>query len=198
MSEVAPKRRSNEDKARGGEASAVVDPEERIDLLLRDLRSARSGLSSHEVERRLLQVGRNVLVRRGGTHWPRELLRQLTHPLALLLWLASALSFAVGNEAVGIAVLLVIVLNAAFAFVQELQAERAVEALAAYMPQHARVVRDGATKVIEASGLVPGDIVQLAEGDRIAADMRLLSGAVEVDLSTLQPGGTSASARSTS
>jgi hypothetical protein len=102
-----------------------VDPEERIDALLRDLRSARSGLSSSEVRRRLLQVGENVLVRRGGRRWPRELLRQLTHPLALLLWMASALSFAVGNEAVAIAV--------------------------------------------------------LAEGDRTAADMRLLSGAVEVD-----------------
>ena len=185
MSEVAPKQWWNEDRGRGGEASAVVDPEERIDLLLRDLRSARSGLSSREVERRLLQVGENVLVRRGGRRWPRELLRQLFHPLALLLWLASALSFAVGNEVIAIAVLLVIVLNAAFALVQELQAERAVEALARYMPQHARVIRDGATKVIEASGLVPGDVVQLAEGDRVAADMRLLSGAVEVDLSTL-------------
>ena len=80
---------------------------------------------------------------------------------------------------------LVIVLNAAFAFVQELQAERAVEALAGYMPQHATVLRDGATRVIEAVELVPGDVVLLEEGERIAADMRLLSGAVEVDLSTL-------------
>jgi calcium-translocating P-type ATPase len=166
-------------------SAGAVDPEERIDLLLRDLRSARSGLSSREVERRLLQVGPNVLVRRGGRRWPHELVRQLTHPLALLLWVASALSFAVGNEAVAIAVLLVIVLNAAFAFVQELQAERAVEALARYMPQHATVMRDGSATVIEASELVPGDIVLLAEGDRIAADMRLLSGAVEVDLSML-------------
>ena len=125
MSEVAPKQRSNGDQARGSAVGAVADPEERIDLLLRDLRSARSGLSSREVERRLVQVGENVLVRRGGRRWPRELIRQLTHPLALLLWMASALSFAVGNEAVAIAVLLVIVLNAAFAFVQELQAERA-------------------------------------------------------------------------
>ena len=67
--------------------------------------------------------------------WPGELARQLTHPLALLLWVAAGLSFAVGSQTVGIAVLLVIFLNAAFAFVQELQAERAVEALAGYMPQ---------------------------------------------------------------
>ena len=120
-----------------------------------------------------------------GVQWPREIARQLTHPLALLLWVAALLSFAVGSLTVGIAVLLVILLNAAFAFVQELQAGRAVEALAAYMPQHVTVLRDGTPGVIEASGLVPGDVVVLEEGERIAADMRLLSGDVEVDLSTL-------------
>jgi calcium-translocating P-type ATPase len=86
---------------------------------------------------------------------------------------------------VGIAVVLVIILNAAFAFVQELQAERAVEALAQYMPQRVTVLRDGVPAVIEATGLVPGDVVLVEEGERIAADMRLLAGAVEVDLSAL-------------
>ncbi|HEX7609101.1 MAG TPA: HAD-IC family P-type ATPase, partial [Solirubrobacteraceae bacterium] len=151
----------------------------------RDLSSSRSGLSSREVGRRLAQYGPNELSRRGGPRWPAELGRQLTHPLALLLWLASALSFAVGNRTVAIAVLLVILLNAAFAFVQEMQAERSVEALAGYMPQHARVLRDGAQTTIGAAQMVPGDIAVLAEGDRVAADMRLLSGAVEIDLSTL-------------
>ena len=153
--------------------------------LLRDLDTTPGGLSSREAGRRLAQHGPNALQRRGGAQWPRELASQLTHPLALLLWLAAGLSFLVGSETVGIAVVLVIVLNAAFAFVQELQAERAVEALAGYMPQHATVLRDRAERVIEAVELVPGDVVLLEEGERIAADMRLLSGAVEVDLSTL-------------
>jgi calcium-translocating P-type ATPase len=165
--------------------SRGVDVEEATELLLRDLRSSRRGLSAREAERRLVQHGPNQLLRRGGVRWPRELARQLTHPLALLLWLAAGLSFAVGSETVAIAVLLVILLNAGFAFVQELQAGRAVEALARYMPQHVRVMRDRTAAVIEAVQLVPGDIALLSEGDRIAADMRLLSGAVEVDLSTL-------------
>jgi calcium-translocating P-type ATPase len=160
----------------------VLEPQAR---LLRDLRTTVHGLSSREAARRLAQYGPNALRRRGGVQWPRELARQLTHPLALLLWLAALLSFGVGSQTVGIAVVLVIILNAAFAFAQELQAERAVEALAQYMPQRVTVLRDGAPQVIEATGLVPGDIVLLEEGERIAADMRLLSGAVEVDLSTL-------------
>jgi calcium-translocating P-type ATPase len=160
----------------------VLEPQDR---LLRDLRTTAHGLSSREAARRLVQVGPNALRRRGGVQWPREIARQLTHPLALLLWVAALLSFAVGSRTVGIAVLLVIFLNAAFAFVQEMQAGRAVEALAAYMPQHTTVLRDGTSRVIEATGLVPGDVVVLEEGERIAADMRLLSGDVEVDLSTL-------------
>jgi calcium-translocating P-type ATPase len=117
--------------------------------------------------------------------WPREIARQLTHPLALLLWLAAALSLAVGGRVVAIAVVLVIILNAAFAFAQEMEAERAVEALAGYMPQRVTVLRHGRPSVIEATGLVPGDVVLLEEGVRIAADMRILSGSVEVDLSAL-------------
>ena len=153
--------------------------------LLRDLRTSEQGLSSREAERRLVQYGPNVLTRRRQVRWPREIARQLTHPLALLLWLAAVLSFAVGSTVVGAAVVLVIVLNAAFAFVQELQAERAVEALAGYMPQRVTVLRDGRPALIEATGLVPGDVVQLEEGESVAADMRVLSGAVEVDLSAL-------------
>ena len=91
----------------------------------------------------------------------------------------------VGIRTVAIAVLLVIALNAVFAFVQEMQAERAVEALAQFLPQQVRVLRDGSPIVIVAADLVPGDVVLVEEGDRIAADMRLISGAVEVDLSTL-------------
>jgi calcium-translocating P-type ATPase len=160
----------------------VLEPQER---LLADLRTTRRGLSSHEAARRLAQYGPNALRRRGGTRWPRELARQLTHPLALLLWLAAGLSFAVGSGTVAIAVLLVIVLNATFAFVQELQAERAVEALAKYMPQRVTALRDGTPETVGAAELVPGDIVLVEEGERIAADMRLLSGALEVDLSPL-------------
>ena len=80
---------------------------------------------------------------------------------------------------------LIIGLNAAFSFVQELQAERAVEELAKYLPQRARVERDGAVTEVDATQLVPGDIVLIQEGDRIAADIRLLNGAIEVDMSAL-------------
>lgn len=156
------------------------------------------GLSGREAARRLVAYGPNELRRRQGRRWPRELRAQLTHPLAALLAVAAVLAAATGSNTLAIAVLVVIVLNAAFALVEELQAERSVEALAAYLPQRARVVRDGHRFEIEARTLVPGDLVLLTEGDRVSADGRLVSGAVEVDMSTLTgesvPVGRSASA----
>jgi magnesium-transporting ATPase (P-type) len=83
------------------------------------------------------------LTRRGGRRWPRELLDQFTQPLAILLAVAAVLAWAGGTPALSIAVVAVILLNAGFAFVQEMQAERAVEALAAFLPATAKVVRDG-------------------------------------------------------
>jgi calcium-translocating P-type ATPase len=162
-----------------------VDATEPVGRLLRDLRTVRSGLSGREAARRLIAYGPNELHRRGGRHAWRELGRQFTHPLALLLWAAAGLSWLAGIVAVAVAILIVIVLNALFAFVQELQAERAVEALQAYLPQHATVLRDGEPVAVEAAQIVPGDVLLLEEGDKISADGRMLSGTIEVDASTL-------------
>ncbi len=162
-----------------------VDASEPIERLLRDLRTARSGLSSREAHRRLIVYGPNELARRAGRRWPRDLARQFTHPLALLLWAAAVLAGVAGILAVAIAIVVIIVLNAVLAFVQELQASRAVEALREYLPAQATVLRDDEVTSVAARELVPGDMLVLEEGKRISADARLLSGAVEVDASTL-------------
>ena len=166
-------------------AAGSLDPEERVALLLRDLRASRGGLSTREAQRRLAQYGYNELTRRGGRRWPRELARQFTHPLALLLWAAALMAWLAGIVAVAIAIVVVIAINALFAFVQEAQAERAVEALAAFLPAQARVLRDGAERSVPARELVPGDVIAIEEGDRISADGRLLEGVLEVDMSML-------------
>jgi calcium-translocating P-type ATPase len=171
--------------AGSGELTAAPDPMEPVAQLFRDLRSAPGGLSGREAARRLEVAGPNELTRRGGRRWPGELAGQFTHPLALLLALAAALAWASGTPKLAIAIAAVIVLNAAFSFAQELQAERAVEALAAFLPERAWVLRDGARIDIEARMLVPGDVLLIEEGERICADARLLAGTLEVDMSTL-------------
>jgi magnesium-transporting ATPase (P-type) len=144
---------------------------------LRQLRTRPEGLEDREAARRLLSYGRNELSRRRGRSWPRDLLSQFTHPLALLLWLAAGLSAVTGSDAVAGAIIAVIVLNAAFAFVQEQQAERAVELLSRFLPPRAKVVRGDRIRVIAAAELVPGDILVLAEGDRVSAERASCTGA---------------------
>ncbi len=137
------------------------------------------------MQRRLVHYGRNELVRKAGRSRVRELVHQFTHPLALLLWVAAVLAAVTGSDVVGAAIVVVIILNAVFAFVQEQQAERAVELLSQYLPPQATVIRTGRRQVVDAAQLVPGDVLVLVEGDRVSADARLLSGSVEVDTSTL-------------
>ena len=163
----------------------VADPREALAQLFQDLRSSPEGLSGRDASRRLTAYGPNELLRRGGAHWPEQLAKQLTHPLALLLWVAAALAFAAGTPILGAAIVAVILLNAVFAFAQERQAEQAIEALRSYLPEQATVLRDGQAQTVEARTLVPGDVLLLAEGDRISADARLLDGGLEIDLSTL-------------
>jgi len=167
------------------EAPLGPDPEERIDALLRDLQTGRAGLSPREAERRLTQYGRNEIVRREGAGHLRALARQFTHPLAALLWVAALLALASGTAALAAAIVAVIVLNAVFAFVQELQAERATEALARMLPPRVRVRRAGEVAEIEAATIVPGDVILLGEGDRMCADARLIDGSLEVDMAAL-------------
>ncbi|WP_392959842.1 cation-translocating P-type ATPase [Streptomyces sp. LN245] len=163
------------------QADELRPPEE----LLRDLRTSPSGLTSREAARRQLVYGPNVLTRSGGRRWPGELLSQFTQPLAILLALAAVLAWAGGTPALSVAVVAVILLNAGFAFVQEMQAEKAVEALAAFLPPTARVLRDNVRCDIAARDLVPGDVLIVSEGDRVCADARIIEGTLTLDLSSL-------------
>src|SRR5690349_4149019 len=124
------------------------DPREASERLLRDLRARPGGLAQREAERRLVAYGANELRRSRRRSWIRELARQLSHPLALLLAAAAILAVVSGSAVVGAAIVIVIGANAGFAFVQEQQAEKAVEALGRYLPQHAMALRDGPHRVI--------------------------------------------------
>jgi hypothetical protein len=136
-----------------------LDPEEEIPRLFAHLRTQVDGLDEREAARRLQQVGPNEIRRESGSRRWRSQLDQFTHPLALLLWLAAGLSLITGVISLAVAIVVVIVLNAAFAFMQERQAEHATEALRDLLPPRARVRRDGALVEIDARAarLLPGD-----------------------------------------
>lgn len=166
-------------------AVAPPDPLEPEQRLLGDLHSRPEGLAAREVERRLTQYGRNEITRRGRRRWWHEVVPQLTHPLALLLWAACLLAWFAGTAVLAAAIVAVIVLNAVFALLQERQAERAVEALAAFLPDQVAALRDGRRQLVDAGELVPGDVIILEEGDRVPADARLIQGRLQIDTSAL-------------
>ena len=172
-------------KGSGGDPEGEPDVREPLRLLLRDLRTGLGGLSTREAQRRLAAHGANELAEVAGRRLWADVLAQLVHPLALLLWLASALSFAIGTPLLAVAIIAVVVLNAAFALWQEHQTEQAIELLRTYLPPTSLVLRDGQVSSVPAAELVPGDIVVLGEGDRVSADGRLVDGALEIDMSTL-------------
>jgi magnesium-transporting ATPase (P-type) len=92
--------------------------------LFRDLRTTENGLGGREAARRLTVYGANELSRRAGRRWPRELLAQLNQPPAVLLMVAAVLAWLGDAPSLAVAVVAVILLNAAFAFAQEMQPER--------------------------------------------------------------------------
>ncbi len=178
-------RLGRDERAKAAEQDSGLDVEEAVDVLLRDLRTSREGLSAAEAQRRAMQYGRNELQRHEGVNWPKEVWDQLTQPLALLLWIAAVLEFTVAATTIGVAIVLVILINAIMALAEEREAERSVEALSAYLPQQTTGMRDGHLVTLPAGELVPGDVIPLEEGERVPADVRLIAGSLELDLSAL-------------
>ncbi len=151
------------------------------DEVCRSLGSRPGGLAPSEVEERLLEVGRNTVEVPDRRRWLRSLARQFGNFFTILLLLAAAICFVAdvlqpgeSMDVLGWALLGVSLLNAAFSFVQEYRAERAMEALQKFLPPRVEVVREGRTRSILAEELVPGDVLVVAEGDRIPADARLI------------------------
>ncbi len=139
-----------------------------------DPAAAGSGLSAAEVARLRPVHGWNELPHGKPVSPLAVLARQFTGLLVLMLIGAGIVALALGERVDALAIGAVVVLNAALGFTQEWRAERAILALRAMMSPQARVIRDGRDQVIPARDLVPGDLILLAEGDRVPADAEAL------------------------
>ena len=144
------------------------------------------GLDDREVGIRLARTGPNRIEDLPGPGLAQRLLGQFIHLLALLLWIAAGLAFAAGMPELGVAIVVVIVLNGIFGLLQEYRAERAVAALRRLLPSASTVLRGGVERQVSAEDLVPGDLLVLNEGDRVSADARVVDAAhLRVDESSL-------------
>lgn len=151
--------------------------------VLAALGSGPAGLAGAEAARRLAADGRNELPRAYRRSMAGRFLAQFTDLFAVLLLVAAAITAMAyfigeprdpGNLQLTIAILGVVLINAAIGFGQEYAAERTAEALQAMVPHRARVVRDGVQTAVAAAELVTGDLVVLEAGDAVSADCRVV------------------------
>ena len=134
-----------------------------------------SGLSQEEAEARLEKYGQNAIAQEEGHSWRDLLFMAILNPLVILLSLLAILSAATGDLRAAIVMLLMVVLGVALRFVQEARADTAAAKLKAMIRVTATAIRDGSPREIPLAELVVGDVVKLAAGDMIPADVRLLS-----------------------
>lgn len=141
------------------------------------------GLAAADAAARRDRYGPNELPPAGRRGLWRELVGQFTDLFAVVLLVASAITFLayelqeprdVGTLQLAVAILGVVVLNAVIGFAQEYSAERTAESLQAMVPHTCRVLRDGERREVPARDLVPGDVVVLEAGDAVPADCRLV------------------------
>ncbi|HEX9228869.1 MAG TPA: cation-transporting P-type ATPase, partial [Arthrobacter sp.] len=145
-----------------------------------------AGLTSAEAARRLAQVGANTLPRARTVPGWRKLLAELTHFFAIMLWGAAVLAYTAGMPQLAVAIVVVILVNGVFAYIQQERAQHAASRLRELLPATVSVRRDGRIVRVHTTELVPDDAVVLVAGDRVPADLRLvLAAGCSVDESML-------------
>eukprot|EP01031_Cornospumella_fuschlensis_P038632 gene38632-46964_t len=158
----------------------LYTPEE----LYKELDTNPQGLSSEEHAKRLAIYGENLITPPKTTHWLIKLFYTLVGGFQLMMWFGAVLCFVVfgltnGKDvqtlALGIVLIVVVVVTTIFQTVQEGKSDKVMAALKALAPSTVFVYRDGSLQEVAAATLVPGDIVKVTGGEKVPADVRVLS-----------------------
>src|SRR3989338_8304495 len=150
--------------------------------IFRVLKTKREGLATEEANERLKKFGLNKLSEKGKISPFKLFIDQFRNILILILIAAATLTYAIyffgGRESSdlieGSLILAIVVIIAVLGFIQQYRAERAIEALKKLLAFKAKVIREKKEKEIDTTGLVPGDVVILEEGEKVPADIRLI------------------------
>lgn len=139
-----------------------------------ELQSRRSGLTATEVKERLAESGPNRLGEEISP-WPGLIKRRFRSSFLYILLAAAALSFFLGERIEAGLILLFILINVGLESYQEYHSEQSLRLLKKYLVSHVRVRRSGEIELVESETIVPGDVVLVEAGDRLAADLRFFS-----------------------
>lgn len=159
----------------------IFHNESKMAVIEKLLTDEKNGLSQQKVTELRQKYGLNKLNEKKKKTTLQRFLEQFKDVMILILLVAAAVSFVIacveGNPKEffePLLILLIVILNAIMGVMQESKAEKALDALKNMSAPHARVIRDGKETIIDASELVPGDIIKLEAGDFVPADARLL------------------------
>ena len=138
------------------------------------LKTGDKGLSSEEVDKRLSEYGENTLTTRVKTPKWLKFLFQFKDVLVIILIVAGTTSYVIGNFRDGTIMFIIVLINAVVGYLQEYKAERIMDSLKKLVQSPAKVFRNGAVMELSQDKLVPGDLIQLDEGDKVPADCRII------------------------
>jgi Ca2+-transporting ATPase len=142
---------------------------------LKELKTGEEGLSDGEAARRRAIYGLNDITSEKRISALKVMLGQFSSPLVWILVAAVIIAFALNELTEAAVILIILILNAFFGFIQEFKAEKAIEALKKMTALKAKAIRNSQLIEIDTKELVPGDIICLEIGDRVPADARIIS-----------------------
>lgn len=143
--------------------------------VFKKLDTSEKGLDSKKIDERLKEVGYNLLPSRTTPSFIKIFLMQFIHPIIILLLITVLFSLLIGEVVDAFFILLVIILDAVLGSIQEHKAEKSITSLQSFVRLESNVLRDNKKQIIDSKYLVPGDIIYLESGDKVPADIRLIS-----------------------
>jgi magnesium-transporting ATPase (P-type) len=146
-----------------------------VDATLKMLDTDPEGINASEVLKRRTQYGSNVLEMRTGRSALMRFLMQFHHVLIYFLIFSAAITLFLDHLLDTLVIIAVVLANALIGFIQEGKAEKAMESIREMLTPHANVIRDGQRTNVMSYEVVPGDIILLEAGDKVPADIRLMS-----------------------
>jgi P-type Mg2+ transporter len=161
---------------KGAKVSAELLEKSRqsIDTVLLELETRLEGLSQSEADSRLKKYGPNEIAREKRQSGLMRLLSNVKNPLVILLASLGVISFLTGDMRATAVIFIMVLLGVVLRFYQEMRADNAAEKLKAMVSNTATVVRNGKESEVQLKLLVPGDIIRLAAGDMVPADVRVM------------------------
>jgi len=144
------------------------------------------GLSEKEARRRLAEYGENKIKSKHKNSIMSLFIGQFKDALIIILLISTLISLTMGEYVEAVTISAIVVINALLGFIQEFKTEKTLEKLGNLAAPHTKVIRDDEIREINATLIVPGDIVKISSGDRVPADGKIISSAcLTVDESML-------------